>query len=86
MRLKGIADRDRSRPALTHLIAFTLVFIFSACDRGGTTSRSGPSNQTVDSEFRVHRDKDGSVVGQPGISPYEGVTTQPTSTPRSNNR
>jgi hypothetical protein len=45
----------------------------AACDRGtGGTSKAGPAAQTVDSEFRVHRDPDGSVPGRPGISPYEG--------------
>ena len=57
-------------------LATSLLISGSACNRGGGTSKSGPGNQTVDSNFHVHRDKDGSVPGQPGISPYEGTLKQ----------
>lgn len=74
------------------LLFFTaLGLAVAACDRGtGGTSKSGPGNQTVDSEFRVHHDPDGSVAGRPGVSPYEGrvgegqmagVAAKPTASP-----
>lgn len=63
-------------PFILCITVVTFVFSLQACDRTGGTSKAGPSNQTVDSEFRVHRDKDGSVTGEPGVSPYEGRNDQ----------
>lgn len=54
-------------------LLFSLVLLVS-CSRNSDTSQAGPGNQTVDANFKVHRDKDGSVTGEPGASPYEGRT------------
>ncbi len=68
-----MSNRRSYSVTLAGLSLVCLAAIPGCTDRTEGTSKAGRGNRTIDPDFHVHIDKDGSVTGEPGQSPYEGT-------------